>query len=757
MNQIRTILTPTLFFTLLIFGGCNAVNDPPPKSDVMESRNLASLCEIDPNAFKNILTKDVSTDLVCLRSNFLQFMSSVETDRHGYLSKNDLISFINHYFESNAQDIIKGLHSLFNINYLLTGSEVDYMSKAELNNLLNFLIYLNQEIVKIYPYFKDTSEHSDIVHYSQRMQILQTATNLSNQLIKLMEGRDSATANLDIIDVVKNFLKENDEDNLLGKIKGLLFVKRILLGGDKNLLSHREMRRLVTNIPELTAIIFDLIKLKKINFTDQESQYELIQEDVKRLDALIVLPASSTENLFHLDEVIEASKPFAESFIDLSKYPNTVFELKKVLVDSRNNPSPSKSVTRKDFSMILTHIYKILDEGLFFGELCRKYQDLIESPLRISHPMDDFPTNTPAEAAHLKHFREILYGYRFFKGDFDAPFYSNTFHRNPKALNEVALLEYALNLMMNFYGTETEVPGKYAFFINVDKDPTKYKNDLLQIMLKYRDLLLDKKLIILGREIASSENTFMLANLFQYQSNGSKFIDLVEATEFGYTILSGISIGDYITAELRIACKTDGTNRELPLECFQQHFFSVLRNKYEAYFPKMFKFVDDNINNGNAVQNLIEMTAKFSRPCPDKSTLNDNDMVSILGGLLNVESTLIRYDTNQDNILDYPELSDAYKVYKDNIEALVKKSASYMVPLSKEIFLFLVKYQIMPDIKKTDTVIKFAKFLLLEKKDQVTGDRTAVAGILQNLGLLAKKDREDRGVHDPEGMCKPTN
>lgn len=733
------------------------VNDPPPKNDVMESRNLASLCEIDPNAFKNILTKNVTTDLNCLRSNFSQFMSSVETDRPGFLSKNDLIKFINHYFESNAHDIIKGLHSLFNINFLLTGAELDYMSKTDLNNLLDFMIYLNQEIVKIYPYFKDTSERSDIIHYAQRLEVLNTATNLSNHLIKLMEGRDSETANLDIIEVIKNFLKEDDEDDLLGKVKGLLFVKRILLGGEKAVISHREMKRLVQNIPELTAVVFDLIKLKKINFTDQEAQYELIHEDVKKLDGLIALPASSTENLFHLDEVIEASKPFAESFVDLSKYPNTVFELKKVLVDSRTNANPTKFITRKDFTVILSHVYKILEEGLFFGELSRKYHELIESPLRITHPMDDFPTNTPDEVAYLKHFREILYGYRFFKGDFEAPFYSNIFNRNPKAINEIALLEYAMNLMMNFYGTETDVPGKFGFFINVDKDPTKYKNDLYDIMLKFRDLLLDKKLIILGREIATSENTFMLANLFQYQSNGSKFIDLVEATEFGYTILSGIAIGDYIKSELRIACKTDGTNRELPLECFQDHFFNVLRNKYENYFPKMFKFVDENVGNGDTVNKLIEMTAKFARPCPDKNTLNDNDMVSILGGLLNVESTLIRYDTNQDNILDYPELSDAYKVYENNIKSLVKKAASYMVPLSKEIFLFLVKYQMMPDMKKTDTIVKFAKFLLFEKKDTVTGDRTAIAGILQNLGILAKKDREERGVHDPEGMCKPTN
>lgn len=734
--------------------GCDAVNDPPPKSDVMESRNLASLCEIDPDAFKNILIKNVGADLNCLRSNFTQFMSSVETDRPGYLSKNDLIKFINHYFESNARDIVKGLNSLFNINFLLTGSDLNYMSKGELHNILNLLVYLNQEVIKIYPYFKDTSERSDLIHYSQRIEVVETATNLSNYLVKMMEGRDSESAKLDIIDVVKNFLKE-DEDDLLGKIKGLLFVKRILLGGDKNILSNREMKKLVSNIPQLAAIVFDMTKLKKINFTDQEAQYELIYDDIKKLDALVLLPANSTDSLFHLDEVIQASKPFAESFVDLTKYPNTVFEVKKILVDNRDNANPSKTVTRKDFSVILNHLYTILEEGLFFGELSRKYQALIESPLRISHPMNDFPTNTPEEAAYLEHFRKILYGYRFFKGDFEAPFYSNIFHRNPKAINEIAVLEYALNLAMKFYGTETDVPGKFAFWINVDKDPAKYKNDLLDVMLKFRDLLLDKKLIILGREIATSENTFMLANLFQYQSNGNKYIDLVEATEFGYTILSGISLGDYIKAELKIVCKTDGTNRELPLDCFEQHFFDVLRNKYEHYFPQMFKFVDES--NGEAIQKLIAKTGRFARPCPDKTTLNDNDMVSILGGLLNVESTLIRYDTNQDNMLDYPELSDAYKVYEDNIKALVKKAASYMVPLSKEIFLFLVKYQMMPDPKKTDTVVKFAKFLLLEKKDQVKGDRTAIAGILENLGIIAKRDREDRGVFDPEGMCKPTN
>ncbi len=740
LNLVLLLKSILASFILISVCGCNMVSDEAPSSDVMRGDTLPQLCKIDPDSIKNITNYDISPDLNCLGDNFNQFINSVESDRRGYLYKQDLKKFIERYFQGDAENLKKGIESLFQINYLLVGQEENYISQRQLNNLVRLLVTFNRAIVKVYKYYEDKTERSDSLQAMHRYEIETVMQDFTLVVQQIIRERGDTPASLELMSVLRNFISD---DVTLDKIKGLLFAKKIFFGGNKYMITNTDIKKVIDNLPTITGIIYDLLQVANVNFYDPNGSYEFLDKNVKDIQKLMFYAPNSNEILFTLDELAKASKPFAETFIDLTKYPNTLLEVKKLLVDTPNAANIyDKHITAANLTTIFNHALKVLDEGIYFAKFSDYYEDLIYLPVKITHPMDDYPVNSELEKQYLDHYRQVAQNYRFYKGSFEAPYYANHFYRNPKGINEVAMLEYVLKLLMKFHGAETN--GAYSLTVN----------QLLDVIKRFRDLLLDKEIIIPGREVASSENALLLSNLFQYQSNGNSTLDLPEATEFAYTLFSGIGIGDYIKAELKLYCK-NGQNNRIEIECFQRYFFQVLRGKYGNSFPKLFQFVDENSDNSTAVNALIETTARFARVCPDNPTFSDNDMVAVLGGLLNVESTLIRFDHNQDNILDYEELMDAFQVYKGSIETLIAKmdNTGMLKKLSKEIFLFLVKYETTPDPKNAKSLGKFLKFLL-ENKKKITGDRRTIASILKNLGVIAKKDREAREIYDPPGLCK---
>ena len=147
----------------------------------------------------------------------------------------------------------------------------------------------------------------------------------------------------------------------------------------------------------------------------------------------------------------------------------------------------------------------------------------------------------------------------------------------------------------------------------------------------------------------------------------------------------------------------------------------------------------------------------------------DYDAFGVFAGLLNIESTLLRFDINDNNILDgtkrYSEVLNAYEeVYQGAIKGLVAKNGGFLEKLAKPIFMYLVKYGKIPDTGNMDSLAHFAKyyvkFLARSKKAHEHADRSTMATILKTL----KSESETNKVHpfqcekcfrNPDQPCEP--
>jgi hypothetical protein len=326
------------------------------------------------------------------------------------------------------------------------------------------------------------------------------------------------------------------------------------------------------------------------------------------------------------------------------------------------------------------------------------------------------------------------------------------------------------------------------------------------LIMDLQPLLVDMGVVINRREQSSANNATLMSDLFQFQSNGKGTVQVSEATEFGIGVFSAISMGDRVLEQMKIACKdewdyedptcpqvdpdTGDLNDEdcdikVKVSCVRRRFFKEalfsdwtdddgkVRN-YKEYLPKIHEYLSPLENTQTLQMDFVRESELFARTCYEMSKeqvqehplipemlpggldelpsipMGSGDMLVILGGLLNIESTILKFDTNpnikrkkpeqfNNNIMDVDEVEYAYdNVYENAIKGLVKASNGALVAnlFSKDIFRYIVKFGEVPELKD------FLKVLFGKDKKQ-PADRMTIASILKTISLEQNK------------LCKP--
>jgi hypothetical protein len=184
-------------------------------------------------------------------------------------------------------------------------------------------------------------------------------------------------------------------------------------------------------------------------------------------------------------------------------------------------------------------------------------------------------------------------------------------------------------------------------------------------------------------------------------------------------------------------CEADSKGG-ITVKCYRENFYQTF-NRFYGYFPKFKRFVEENNKNNkeDVLQDLLKRTEFFARDCAlDSRPIYKKDMGSIVAGLLDIESTILHFDKNQNNILDYEELNDAFPVYKNAIITVAKLKPSQEF-LAKSIFFYLVKNQKIPNVGNL-----FWFFAKLESgwDKNISGDRVTIATLLKYISSMSAED-----------------
>jgi hypothetical protein len=746
-------------------------------------------CELDVEAFSYILKKNIKGDILCLKENLHLFMDTVETDRPGYISKSVLKNFVLDGPLDIDPDAIGIIDSVFDLSYLIIGTERDYIVRSDVDILLDFLVFFNQHIWKSYKFFMSEDDINYSRHLSERQMIFNEIALITQELKQIYRPNRVNLDRIDLEQFIFNFFKNSHET--LENIRSMMFLKRVFLGGQIWDLSHVEFEDALEAVPFLAQVAFDMVKVQHYEFkNEQETLIKVFQKDIAVIENFLYFDASSHESVFTVYDLINLITTVATDFlpIDIGKYPREIIKLKEIFLGSGQ-----EIVSARELIDAFGHVDTVLAEANLFYRVYDFYRDELDGTAAISHDFSDFPVSNSQEKEFLDNFARIVHNYKFVKGDLTSAFYTFDYRRNANGFFQTSAMEYAVERVMAHYGKRNR-DARGGYDMTLDETVT--------LIDDFKWFLRDQGIVTIGRkgggEIATvADNLVLMSTLFQYQSDGcdpdTVCMEIPEITEFLTGLLTAVEVKDFFTETMLDLCQTelDQYDRIAP-ECFRRNFINVIETEIPGdgraladYMPLFYEYLKglikdlpqgSPITDSKAFMHFIGETEAFTRSCmyydeekTEEVYLKANDAFAVFAGLLNVESTLLRFDLDLSNKIDARNtkgknevLNAYYKVYKGALIAMVKdivKSEMIARLTAKPIFQYLVKYGEVPDSSKFRSIWRFVKFILKRNK-KADISRATVATILKTIGQQSENAalhpfKCEECLRDPTVECSP--
>lgn len=766
-----------------ILSGCG---DMFTKEEEEVSLTQGASCTLEIEAFSYILEKDIQSDIRCLQTQLDLFIDFVETDRPGFISKSVLKDFLINEstdMDPKTADIIDGV---FEISNLILGTEKNYIKKDEMYKIIDFIGYFNSHIWKTYTYFDSPDEVNYVRHIRERNIVYAEVQAITTRLKEIFKVDRESTDTVNTEALISNFFK--DDPATLEKIKSVMFLKKTVMGGQRWEITHHEFLNFINIIPDLTQVAFDATKSNRYNFaSDEGSLLKLFDKDLEVLRNIFVFGEADEEAVFtvgDLTHVISTLTPNLSQTIDFKRFTPEFKKVKEVFLGSGG-----EFVSGKEIYTLIDHADFILKRGILFYNIYSQNSDDLNGPDRISHDFGDFHVNSSSEQKSLEAFARIASDYRFFKGSADTPFYTFANKRNASGFIEIMAIEYGLEQVMKYYGSKNEIArGGYGMTLD----------QFYKIAFDFKWIFKELGLVNIGREGGGelngiSENVILMSTLFQYQSNGCSndtvCMEIPELTEFLVGLLTAINVKDFFSEKMTELCSSElDQYKRIAPECFRRNFLNVIEAVnpkngisisgqmplLHAYLKKLVADVPAGkpYTTSKGYLSFITETEAFTRTCThydhvtkkEEIPLRGNDAFAVFAGLLNIESVMLRFDEDQDNILNYKnkfkrnEILNAYDtVYNGAIKALIAPNGGFLERLAKPLFKYLVREGRVPEVKKFRSALHFARFLLRRNKN-ADAHRVTFATVLRVIGEQNDKDSKPfkcECFRDPTTECEP--
>lgn len=739
-----TMLIPLLILTVLALAGCSDLQKDKVGGTSLESSRFDAGCELQVSEFENILKKDISPHIDCLGRNLDLFLRAVKSDRPGYLSRKAFEAYVVNYIPEFKPENVRAIKSVFDVSYLFFGGDSEYISPADVRKIIDFVFLFNREVIKVQPFFVSDEDGTPYnLHELQRARIFSAANSICSALLTIFgDDQSGRIRTLNIINLLESFSTSSTEETL-EKVRAVLFVKKLFLGGDRNEITSLQLKDLLYKLVPLSTMLFDLARIKHLDLDDQPMLLKMVSGDLEIVEKHLYYPADSQEKLFSLKDLLEAMSSFftTDEIPDLRPYEAQVLQVKMALT-SDEHWSENENLTNKDWVLpgelktILEHAKDVVARSTAYHGFYEFFRPTLASTAPVSINWQNYTQYFPTQEKYLEEFARITRDYRYFRGKEISPLYDSTYKRNPEGIVEIGWLEYGITLFMRRYGSPNKDKlGGYTMDV-----------DQMQNLFKvFQPFLEGENYILKDRYKKTNENLVLLTTLFQNQSDGDGDMSVNELSEFGVTLLVTLSGSQWYMDEMAKVCAVDDENRVTDLPCYRKNFFRLHCEKYRKFYPRLFDALGmktcDQENPANREWNsdfliTLENLARTCTVFKDGTDvpMSKDDYFPITVMLMNIEGTVIRHDTNKNNQMDPSEVRAAYGVaFKSAVQALVAKRASVIAKLpfnlgdtiSQRIYYYLIKYKTTPE--------KWNEYLRLVTIGATTAKRDTIAAVLRKI------------------------
>lgn len=511
----------------------------------------------------------------------------------------------------------------------------------------------------------------------------------------------------------------------------LLRLKKLLTGGDVNDLTLKEINILLGKSSQLMTVFGNAVDLFKEEFSDKTIFSRKILDTVRMAQNLIIWSQTDYEVLNNTKIISLLENAMKDEDLDFKKFEPSLESLKVKLIGGKKD-----SYLLSDIKNIFAIANDAADQYFYDNFMYDQYRQSFESikgPVRLQPAPDYAVINQyfkPERKTELySRFQVIAENFKYFRDPQDKlQMYSFEYYRNKSGFVEVGLLKFLSTKLANSYGHK--IPSG-QFHVNIE--------EFEKFLVAMKPILEEFKLWSPNFQ-TFARNAILLADLFQNQSNGDFEMNANETAEYLSMILSAVEIKGRFEKEMLLVCRNLSSNPEEPLfhePCFKEHYFDIFLNKLrlDKNFPRLAEYVRKTPR--DEYQNYLKGVTGFARDVNDpRIPINGRDMTLVIGAMLNIETTFLRFDSNRNNVISTSELNESFKVYENAIVAIAKLKPEQK-KFSKSIFFYMV---INMQVPKTGNWIDDAAFFLFHQCMEIEVCRVAKYEPIEakrlNIGML---------------------
>ena len=707
MEKLKRILNHLVIIPVLLITSCGYISDKPVQNaDVFRTDELQSKCQIDISKLGEIFKADQQEQIRCLQDNFVQFTKYVRSKHPGAITEAELGVFIKKFFTGQSDAILKGLSLIFQLNMILLKDEADRISHSKISPLFELLVKVNQEAVILTNIIKamdDTSNQAKFWEF--RILFSESIKRFSSSAVAVIDKSPGLGQKLNMREFILDMSKKIGDHQIDNEsIDNFIFLKKVMVGGDEEIITTNELKNLIGRLPNILDLMFDVYYAKRENFKDEASEIKFYLELNKALYSTIQFNQENFE-LLNTDQLVNVASIILKNY-DVESFKPSIEALKAKFIGGKKD-----SFTLKDLQVILNMAQDFLEKVYFtqvtYDEPTNKA--LFDKTTAITNKQivlkklpeyDVFNDQSRLEQL-FESFKDTAVNFRYFRDHASgSALYDTRISRNKKGFIEVNMAKWASWKLLKAYG-------------HVDA-----KGDMQISMDEFSRFLLDSKPLLQEFKLWSanfttfSRNAVLLADLFQQQSDGDQNININELTEYIGMLLTAVEVSGTFNTSLSELCDP-GINTKDPVfetDCYNQNFYYVMLNKlgYDKSLPRLANYYQTT--NKQETMEYLKGVEGFARDNNAPGVpVNRRDSTLILGAMLNIETTFIRFDKNADNVIDYYELSEAFGTYRASIITLAGLKPE-QEKYAKGIFLYMASKMEIPKTGGWFTDAKFGVF-----------------------------------------------
>ncbi|MBT7609257.1 MAG: hypothetical protein HN576_05845 [Bacteriovoracaceae bacterium] len=713
MRNLKRQTFITVILSLFILGGCGLNDYKDETLEVYDLGQLKGTCKFDTKKLGKILSEDIMFDIKCLESNLNQFVDFVRREDQDYIERHQLQQFVEKFFPENTASIDGMLTLVFELNSLLLK---DPRSRIHIKNLplfFNIFRVVNTDGRKLSQLYKDFDKTK---YWERRDNIFEAISDLTNKALKIIgEKQSNINVEVNITDFIENLTeimsKGHDTELDFSMVESFLFVKRLFLGGEKDIITSFEFDDLLKSLPGLVIVLQDAIFAEGKVFNADSEKYYLYVKAIEDIQGFFQ-PFEADELILTHNDLLDLIKQLCKEKYNVDNIGKSIYAIKERLVGG-----DSDIYSFADLINLMSWGSQIF-ESFFFNEVTWDHlADVLEQNKKLNNlRMPDLPEykliNKKRAKVHWKHFNEITKQFRLFQDDSSRILYNYRVNRTRKGYNSITIFRWLITKLMNSYGTNRETG------LSVSKDQLRTVVYDLEGILRELKLWQEDTERFITEVIGGSDN-------FQYQANGDGYAGKEEASEYFLTIFAASDIRKEMFVKMQVYCPLTAEDDEsFEVSCYRSHFFNIFFDEMNlgSHFPMLKKYLY-KIGSAKAQRHLKNME-NYSRIIADPNLpMTQTDLTRLIIGLSNVETLVVRYDANQNGQLKGSELTNAFKVFKKLIIQVGGLDGSTKF-LAKSIFLYMVKKMEKPSITK------LLAFHFFGNKKKIYAERYNVGAIL---------------------------